>query len=155
MLILTSGVQLSALQEKLAGASPPARRERLPAASRGRRGPGSTQVLVTHLAEASTVDWIEPRWRGWVVDTSRITIGRNVDLHTRHHQRLSHGRQTPVLRCGRGSWSLSQGRASKATVQWLIPRQEKFQSCRGLDLVGVVEEQGGPGVGPCGGGARC
>lgn len=34
-------------------------------------------------------------------------------------------------------------------------KSRKFQSCRGLNLVGVVEGQGGPEVGPCRGGARC
>lgn len=37
-------------------------------------------------------------------------------------------------------------------MQWFIPRQEKFQNCRRLDLVGVVEGQGGPGRGLVGAG---
>lgn len=34
-------------------------------------------------------------------------------------------------------------------------KSRKFQGFRGLNLVGVVEGQGGQGAGPCGGGARC
>lgn len=68
MLILTGGVRLSTvrLQQKLAGDFPTARREPLPAARLGRRGLGSAQVRVTHLAEASAADWVEPQRRqGW------------------------------------------------------------------------------------------